>query len=82
MRIAAANVHHLQIPMETGGPHGWGSEEWQALDFVLLELTADDGLTGWGEGWAYDCAPETVAAMESSVAPRLIGQEVGDISLD
>lgn len=66
--------------METGGPHGWGSEEWKELDFVLLEATTDDGLTGWGEGWSLGRATATFSALKSIVAPRLIGQEIKDVS--
>jgi len=80
MKIVSAEVHHLQIPMETGGPHGWGSEEWKALDFALLELVSDAGLTGWGEGWAYGPGAKTVAAIRSCVVPRLIGEEVTDVA--
>ena len=53
--------------METGGPHGWGSEEWKELLFVLLEVATDTGLVGWGESWA-----KTLASF-----PRRTGFERG-----
>lgn len=46
MKIRSAQTHALRIPMESGGPHGWGTADWKELDFVLLEVTTDDGLTG------------------------------------
>lgn len=80
MKILSAMTHELRIPMESGGPHGWGSEEWKALDFVLLEVTTAEGLTGWGEGWAYDNAESTAAALKSIIVPQIIGREVRNVT--
>ena len=80
MKIASAKTHELRIPMETGGPHGWGSFEWKELEFALLEITTDAGLTGWGEGWGYDFASATATALKTIITPQIIGREVGDIS--
>ena len=80
MKITHAKTHALSIPMETGGPHGWGNEEWKELEFVLLEVTTDDGLTGWGEGWGYFSAKATAAMLDEIIAPQIIGRDARHIS--
>ncbi len=79
MKIIDAKTHALSIPMETGGPHGWGNEEWKELEFVLLEVTTDDGLTGWGEGWGYFSAKATAAMLDKIIAPQVIGRDARHI---
>ncbi len=79
MRIASAKVHELSIPMETGGPHGWGQYEWKAFDFILLEITTDEGLVGWGEAWPHDDALATATALKSIILPQILGREVDDV---
>jgi L-alanine-DL-glutamate epimerase-like enolase superfamily enzyme len=80
MKILSAKTHELRIPMETGGPHGWGSEEWKELEFILLEVVTDAGLVGWGESWAYTDASATATALKSIIAPQIIGREISDVA--
>jgi L-alanine-DL-glutamate epimerase-like enolase superfamily enzyme len=45
---------------------------------VLLEVSTDAGLTGWGDGFAYVCAQSTATAIAEMVAPQARGQDVPD----
>ncbi len=80
MKIVSAKVHELRIPMETGGPHGWGDEEWKEFEFILLEVTTDGGLVGWGETWTYTDASATATELKSNIVPQIISREVSDVA--
>jgi L-alanine-DL-glutamate epimerase-like enolase superfamily enzyme len=80
VKIVEANVHELSIPIETGGPHGWGKKDWKSLPFVLLEIVTDAGLVGWGEGFCYGRAHSTVHMLREVVAPQIVGSNATEIS--
>jgi L-alanine-DL-glutamate epimerase-like enolase superfamily enzyme len=65
--------HWAPPPMFAGKPR-------TAMDIVLVRVTANNGLVGWGEayggGW-----PSTVIATKTRVAPLAIGQDPRDASL-
>lgn len=49
---------------------------------LLVRVETEDGAVGWGEGFGhYGMAPATQVALEQLVAPRAIGQDVGDEGL-
>jgi L-alanine-DL-glutamate epimerase-like enolase superfamily enzyme len=41
-----------------------------ALDIVMLEITTDSGLTGWGDAFSYVCPHTTFAAVNEMIAPQ------------
>ena len=45
---------------------------------VLVEVSTDAGLTGWGDAFAYVCPHTTRTAVEEMIAPQAKGQEVPD----
>ena len=53
---------------------------WVQCDCLLVKVETDDGITGWGEAFAYACASATRAAVHDMFRPRLIGQECDDIA--
>lgn len=69
--------HHIRIPFDAGPANfsraGKGTD---ALDMVLVELVTDTGVTAWGDAFAYACARPVVAAIETMVAPRVVGLPV------
>ena len=70
-KISRAEVVELSIPFsDPGKGEGLFPSAWNALDYVLLELETDDGLTGWGDGFGYFCRRSVAAIMAESVAPR------------
>ena len=51
---------------------------WNTLDFCLVRIESDNGLVGWGEAFGYFCSRSVAAIIERSIAPLLVGKEVGD----
>ena len=49
-----------------------------AIDIVLLEVSTDAGLTGWGDAFGYVCPRSTATAIEEMIAPQAQGLEVPD----
>ncbi|WP_193180691.1 mandelate racemase/muconate lactonizing enzyme family protein [Nisaea sediminum] len=81
MKIKSVDVIPLQIPFEDGSPGvGLMPTKWTKLDIALVRIETEDGLVGWGDGFAYSCRRATVAAIEDMVAPLLIGREINDLA--
>jgi len=79
--ITNAEVIELSIPFsDPGKGEGLFPGAWNALDFALLRLETDNGLTGWGEGFSYFCRPAVASVMRDSVIPLLIGKDPTDFS--
>ena len=80
MKIAAVEAVPLSIPF-TYGAEGWklGSGGWKALDFCLVRVDTDAGLSGWGEAFSYSCRRAVVAAVRDMVAPLAVGRDAQDI---
>ena len=81
MRIARIETIALRNPFGHGGaPAGWGGRAWSALDTLLVRVDTEDGLTGWGEAFAYSCLGSVKAAVDGMVAPIAVGRDAGDIA--
>nr|WP_244625952.1 hypothetical protein [Bradyrhizobium betae] len=49
MEITDVRAHHIRIPYDAGvASFRQGASAISALDMVLVEVTTDAGLTGWG----------------------------------
>lgn len=77
MRITAVEAVPLSIPFQYGA-EGWrlGSGGWKALDFCLVRVDTDEGLTGWGEAFSYSCRRAVAAAVQDMIAPLALGREL------
>lgn len=80
-KIARIETILLDIPFgdRYDGPRA-KPRGWVQCDCLLVRVDTDDGLTGWGEAFAYACAGATRAAIMQMFAPRLIGQTCDDIA--
>jgi L-alanine-DL-glutamate epimerase-like enolase superfamily enzyme len=77
MQITNVRAHHLRIPYDAGpAAFRQGASAISALDMVVVEVTTDTGLTGWGDAFAYVCPRTTCSAIEEMIAPQARGQEV------
>src|SRR6201997_1008964 len=77
MQITNVRAHHLRIPYDAGpAAFRQGASAISALDMVMVEVTTDTGLTGWGDAFAYVCPRTTCTAVEEMIAPQARGQEV------
>lgn len=77
MQITDVRAHHLRIPYDAGpASFRQGASAISALDMVVVEVTTDGGLTGWGDAFAYVCPRTTCSAIEEMIAPQARGQQV------
>ncbi len=80
MRITRVATHHAAIPYPYDGPrHSVGGQSWNTLDVLLVRIETADGLVGWGEAFGHGSIPATRAALQSLVAPWLLGRDASDI---
>src|SRR4051812_37266555 len=79
MKISDIRAHHVRIPYDAGvASFSQGAASIAALDIVMVELTTDTGLTGWGDAFSYVCPRTTFAAINEMIAPQARGQDVPD----
>jgi L-alanine-DL-glutamate epimerase-like enolase superfamily enzyme len=77
MQITNVRAHHLRIPYDAGpASFRQGAAAISALDMVVVEVTSDTGLTGWGDAFAYVCPRTICTAIDEMIAPQARGQEV------
>jgi D-galactarolactone cycloisomerase len=81
MKIVRVDAVPLSIPCRYGA-EGWslGSGGWKALDFCLVRVDTDAGLTGWGEAFSYSCRRAVAAAVRDMIAPIVVGRDATDIA--
>src|ERR1700761_3834698 len=79
MKITDVRAHHIRIPYDAGpATFRQGASAISALDMVVVEVTTDAGLTGWGDAFAYVCPRTTCAAIDEMIAPQARGLAVPD----
>jgi D-galactarolactone cycloisomerase len=80
LKIVRVEAVPLSIPCRHGA-EGWtlGTGGWKALDFCLVRVDTDAGITGWGEAFSYSCRRAVAAAVNDMIAPLAVGRHAGDI---
>ncbi len=79
MLIEDVRAHHVRIPYDAGvASFKQGASSIAAVDIVVVEVTTDSGLTGWGDAWGYVCPRSTATAIHEMIAPQARGLEVPD----
>ncbi|MGR3460388.1 MAG: mandelate racemase/muconate lactonizing enzyme family protein, partial [Roseovarius sp.] len=67
----------LDIIVTSPPAPGWGGRYW-----ILVKLTTDDGITGWGECYAASVGPEAMrAVIEDVFARHMAGENPENIEL-
>lgn len=81
MKITKVEAIPLSIPFTYGG-EGSGDHliKFQALDYCLARVETDDGLVGWGDGFAYNCRNAVATVVRDMIAPLAIGRDASDIA--
>jgi L-alanine-DL-glutamate epimerase-like enolase superfamily enzyme len=82
LKITRVEAVPLAVPFAYGGDAmrlGTGAS-WKKLDFCLVRVDTDAGLTGWGEAFAYTCRGATAAAVTDMIAPLALGHDARDIA--
>src|SRR5665647_3685408 len=81
MLITAIESFVVLLPFDMGGPHPlFAGQPWDHLDILVVKVETDDDLVGWGEAFGHTAIPATKAALDTIVAPLLIGRDAGDIN--
>ncbi|MCY4231375.1 MAG: mandelate racemase/muconate lactonizing enzyme family protein, partial [Alphaproteobacteria bacterium] len=81
MKITNIETVTLSIPFDHGGPPtGFGGTEWRNLDTLLVRVETEEGHVGWGEAFGFNAIPSTRAALETMIAPLVIGRDASDIA--
>ena len=78
MKIASIETIALRIPFTTGGPSAggvWGAKDLQVVDSLVVKVTTDSGIVGWGETFGFTAIPAVKLVIDSILAPELIGRD-------
>jgi L-alanine-DL-glutamate epimerase-like enolase superfamily enzyme len=79
MLITDVRAHHIRIPYDSGvASFRHGVAATAAVDIVLVEVSTDADLTGWGDAFGYVCPQTTRIAIEEMIAPQVRGLTVPD----
>lgn len=81
MRIASVESSVIALPFTMGGPHPrFAGRPWTELEILLVRVETEDGVVGWGEAFGHASTPTTRAALDTIVAPLVVGEDAGDIA--
>jgi len=80
MKIVSVEATLIKLPFDSGGSPGWLAATWATLDYVMVRIDTDAGITGWGDGFGYGAARATHAFTQHVLAPALIGRDARDIA--
>jgi L-alanine-DL-glutamate epimerase-like enolase superfamily enzyme len=81
MLITAVESSVVSVPFSMGGPHPrFAGQPWERLEILLVRVETEDGLVGWGEAFGHAAIASTKAALDSVVAPLVLGRDAGDIN--
>jgi len=78
MIITAIETVPLRVPLKAGNKSGasaWGDRNLLAADSLLVKVTTDDGLEGWGEAFGFRAVASAKLAVDELVAPLCIGRD-------
>ncbi|HLZ65529.1 MAG TPA: mandelate racemase/muconate lactonizing enzyme family protein [Aliidongia sp.] len=73
----------LSIPFKPGSQSdagAWGDKNLGAVDSLLVKITTDEGLVGWGETFGFRAVPAAKLAIDRMIAPACIGQDAAQIA--
>jgi D-galactarolactone cycloisomerase len=74
MKIESIQTHILRVPL--GNQRFYSSQcAFPERKSLLVEITTDEGLVGWGEGGQYGPAEPVAACINAVFAPQLIGRD-------
>jgi D-galactarolactone cycloisomerase len=80
MKITAVETTVVSLPCETGGPPPlFAGKPWTHLDILVVRVKTDEGLVGWGEAFGHAAIPSTKAALDSIVAPLVLGRDPREV---
>ncbi len=80
LRIKSVESSVVALPFDMGGPTpSFAGRPWGHLEILLVRAETEDGFVGWGEAFGHAAIPATRAALDTIVAPLVIGRDADDI---
>ena len=82
MLISKIETFPLRIPFKRdagAAASAWGDKGLPAADSLLVKVTTDQGLDGWGETFGFRAVPSAKLAIDELLAPLCIGQDATKI---
>jgi D-galactarolactone cycloisomerase len=81
LKIAQVETILVRLPSDGGAPPDeCPGFRWTTFDVLLVKVTTDDGLVGWGEAFGHSIAPATKVTIDELLTPSVLGAEAGDIA--
>jgi L-alanine-DL-glutamate epimerase-like enolase superfamily enzyme len=78
MVITGVESIPLRIPFKAGSKSAasaWGDSNLPAADSLLVKVTTDQGLVGWGEAFGFRAVASAKLAVDRLIAPLCIGKD-------
>jgi L-alanine-DL-glutamate epimerase-like enolase superfamily enzyme len=85
MIVANIETFPLRIPFQSGAQaaaSAWGDKGLPVADSLLVKVTTDQGLEGWGETVGFRAVSSSQLAIDELIAPLCIGRDATQIGLE
>ena len=80
MKIVAFESILMTVPYRTsGGLQSIAGRPSAGLNILAVRLDTDEGVTGWGEAFGHGVSPATKTALDTLVAPLVLGRNPAGI---
>jgi L-alanine-DL-glutamate epimerase-like enolase superfamily enzyme len=82
VKIASIESIPLRIPFTSGGRSdagAWGGAGLQTVDSLIIKVTTDTGVVGWGETFGFMSVPGARVVIDSILAPEVVGRDAAQI---
>lgn len=83
MLIAKIETFPLRIPFKSSAGAAasvWGDKGQPVSDSLLVRITTDNGLEGWGEAFGFRAVSSAKLAVDELIAPSCLGKDATQIS--
>ena len=80
MKITNLEVYELKIPFSIGIKSSSADFLKQdGMDFCVIKIETDNGITGWGDAFSFNCRRAVSEVILNMVKPHLIGKNPLDV---
>ena len=80
MRIKSLESCVVALPFNMGGPPSrFAGKPWTHMEILLVRVETEDGIIGWGEAFGHAAISSTRAALDTIVAPLVVGRDAEHI---
>ena len=80
MKITNLEVYELKIPFSIGIKSSSADFLKQdGMDFCVIKIETDNGITGWGAAFSFNCRRAVSEVILNMVKPHLIGKNPLDV---